>query len=134
MIVTIFDREGNGSDLDGVVIRDTDQLFQLLDRFASRAPFVCELVGENGYDLLVGIGARGFAQYSRTDGSPPYLVAVAPSEAGREESADEIEFVMGGTATPIPIHNCMPFHHVREIGRHFLETGHVHPGFTWEEV
>jgi hypothetical protein len=134
MIVTFFDREHNGSDLDGVVIRNTAQLFQLLESFASRVPFICELVGENGYDLLVGVGTKGFVQYSRTDGDPPYLVAVAPDAAGREEHEDEIEFVMGGTATPIPFRNCMPFHNVREIAGYFLETGLIHPAFVWEQV
>jgi len=134
MIVTFFDREHNGSELDGTPIRSTEQLFRLLKSFADRTPFFCELVGENGYNLLIGVGSKGCTQYSRSNGVPPYLVAVAPDSTCLQEQEDEIEFVMGGTATPVPIRNCMPFDNVREIARYFLETGNAHHGFTWEEV
>ena len=64
------------------------------------------LEGENGYSLRVGIGpTAGFVQHSHTDGSLP-LVALAPDSYGTNDD-DNVEFLMGGTPTPIPRRNCL---------------------------
>ena len=131
MNVTFFDIEDQANDLNGTVIRDSKRLFQILEGLRSRPPFVCELVGANGFELLVGVGANGCAQYGRSRVLPPYLVALAP---GRERDHGETEFLAGGTPSPISNRYCMPFDSVREIAGYFLETGRTHPAFSWEEV
>jgi hypothetical protein len=129
MIVTFFDREDDTSRLSGTIIRDNRQLFQILDSLRSRPPFFCELVGENEYCLLVGVGQYGYVQYSRFDGEPPYL-EVATNNNERED--EYIEFLMGGTPSPISKRCCMPFDTVRKIAGHFQETGSMYPGVAWE--
>ena len=131
MNVTFLDGEDNKNSLNGSVIQDRERLLQTMDRLRTRPPFVCELAGETGFYLHVGIGKLGHAQYSRMDGEPPYLLAVAPRPGRRDEY---IEFLLGGTPTPISKRYCMPFNLVREIAGYFLETGRAHPDFTWEEV
>lgn len=131
MNVTFFDREDDTNRLNGTIIRDNSQLFKVLDSLRNRTPFFCELVGDNGYCLLVGIGRDGCVEYSRCDGEPPYLGAVA---SNKERARGHIEFLMGGTPTPISKRNCMPFDAVREIAGYFRETGGMHPGVTWEEA
>jgi hypothetical protein len=131
MIVTFFDREDDMNHLNGTIVRDSSHLFKILDSLRNREPFFCELVGDNGYCLLVGVGQKGCVQYSRSDGEPPYLGAVA---SNREREAGYIEFLTGGTPTPISKRECMPFDTVREIAGYFQETGGMYPGVAWEEA
>jgi hypothetical protein len=131
MNVTFFDIEDSANDLNGTVIRNADELFRILDALRDRPPFVCELVGDNGFELVVGMGPNGCAQYGHARGLPPYLVALAP---GREQDDGETEFLAGGTPSPIANRYCMPFDSVREIAGYFLETGGRHPAFSWEEI
>jgi Immunity protein Imm1 len=131
MIVTFFDGDDETNYLNGTAIRDNSRLFQILRSMRNRSPFICELVGENGYYLLVGVGTVGFVQYSARDGNPPYLVAVSPnSEAGESE----VEFMLGGTPTPVITRYCMPFDDVLQIAGYFQETGRTYPGVAWDEI
>jgi hypothetical protein len=124
-------REDETNHLNGTIIRDDSQLFGILDSLRTRMPFFCELVGENEYCLLVGIGQDGYVEYSRCDGEPPYLEAIA---SNKKRQAGHTEFLMGGTPTPISKHCCIPFETVREIAGYFRETGGMYPGIAWEEV
>jgi hypothetical protein len=132
MTVTFFDREDDANYLNGTIIRDRNRLFQILENLRSREPFVCELVGDNGYRLHVGVGDYGNVQHSQLDGDPPYLMAVNRSSEGQVD--EYIEFLMGGTGTPISKRYCLPFYRVREIAAYFLETGHMLPDVPWEEI
>jgi len=135
MIVTFLDMEDSSNELNGIAIDDGERLVQILESLRNRPPFLCELTGENGFRLDVGIGERGCAQYSPSNGDTPYLVVVAPGKELQELAwGDDIEFLCGGTPTPVSDRNCVSFHSVREIARYFLETDHAHPGFVWEEV
>jgi hypothetical protein len=130
MVVTFFDIEDDSNSLNGTVIRDSERLLQILEGLRGRRPFVCELVGNNGFELTVGIGAHGFAQYGRRDFSAGFMIAIAP---GKELEEGDIEFLAGRTPTPISKRYCMPFESVCDIARHFLEAGSPHPAFLWEE-
>jgi hypothetical protein len=131
MNITFFDQEDQASVLNGIVISDHSRLFQILSNMQDRPPFICELVGENGYCLLVGIGNVGWVQHSRCDGKLPYLVAVARKG---EQGAVYHEFLCGGTPTPIHARYCMPFDEVMEIVSYFQETGEAYPGISWQEI
>jgi hypothetical protein len=129
MKATFLDCQDSTNELNGAVVQDKTRLFQILDSLLDRRSFVGELVSESGFNLHLGIGKLGHAQFSRSDGEPPYLMAVAPHPARRDR-----EFLMGGTPTSISNRYCMPFGLVREIAGHFLDTGRAHPGFSWEEI
>jgi hypothetical protein len=131
MIVTLYDRDDKTNPLHGTAIRDNSRLFQILRSMRNRSPFICELVGENGYFLYVGIGKVGFVHYLALDGRPPHLIALSPKS---EPEHSEIEFMMGGTPTPISTRYCLPFDDVLQIAGYFRETGRTYPGVSWEEV
>ena len=131
MNITFFDEQDDTNSLNGTVVQDREHLLRILDGLRNRSPFVCDLVGTNGFHLDIGIGAMGHAQYSRMDGEPPYLLAVAPQPGRRDEY---IDFLLWQTPTPISKRYCMPFESVRDIAAYFLETGRTHPLFAWEEV
>jgi hypothetical protein len=120
------------SPLDGATVRNREELFELLDSLRNRAPFVGELVGDNGYKLLLGIGPEvGSVQHSPSDGDVPYLMAVAVDDHCKDEY---VEFLCGDTPSPISKRYCLPFESVKEIAAHFLETGERSPAVRWEEI
>jgi hypothetical protein len=63
------DLQDYSSSLDGVAVSNRQELFAVLDNARDREPFACELEGENGYKLTLGVAKdKGFVQHSRTDG------------------------------------------------------------------
>jgi hypothetical protein len=124
--------QDHSSTLDGAAVHGRKELFAVLDSAREREPFGCELEGENGYKLTLGIGKDiGFVQHCHADGDTPYKMAVAPEKYWQQEYA---EFLVGGTPTPIPQRFCLPFEIVKQIAAHFVETGECSPAFSWEEI
>jgi hypothetical protein len=128
--VRFYDREdgsnpGNGSEVDS-----PDALLRIVDAHQARPPFFAEVVGTD-FKLLVGLGgSRGCAQYSPANGDAPYLMAVG-REPGR---SGEMEFLIGGTATPVPGRYCLPAGLLRIVIQHFAETGKPSPAVEWEPL
>jgi hypothetical protein len=132
MNVKIFDRNDASNPLNGSIIRDSTRLVEILQGMKDRKPFFCELVGENGYNLLVGVATTyGCAQYSRDDGEPPYLMAVLNNAVADEGYK---EFLFANTLTPVPARCCMPLGRIVEIAAFFQETGRASPVVLWEEI
>jgi hypothetical protein len=132
MNIQFFDRQDRSNPRNGVKLADPDEVLVWLDQMRSRPPFFCELVGENGFNLLVGVGdARGCAQYSAGDGSPPYLMAV-----GNEREDDEtfMEYLTANTDTPVPMKFCLPMEQIKKIVAYFVGTGERSPAVSWEEI
>src|ERR1700683_1098600 len=102
-------------------ISSEDELISLLDRARSEAPFIAEFCGAGDFHIEIGIGGDfGCVQYSRVDGTPPYLMAVSQRPAMKR---GYIEFQCGGTPTPIPARNILRFDELREVVLHFMRTG-----------
>lgn len=102
----------------------------LLRELRARQPFFCSLDTLAG-TLLVGVGRNtGCVQHTADSaGSPPYLMATAssPSEQG-------IEFLSGGTPTPIPGRYCLPWLQVEDVVHRFLTAGVRPNNVVWEEI
>ena len=132
MNVKFFDKGDESNPLNGSTIHDSRRLLQILQGMRGRKPFFCELVGENGFELGVGIAPTvGCAQYSRSDGEPPYLVTV-DKNAKPEESYKE--FLYQNTATEVPTRECLPLQSILEVAVFFQETGRPSPAVSWEEI
>jgi immunity protein Imm1 of predicted polymorphic toxin system len=132
MIVSLHDCQDQTSSVNGLAVTSDDQLLQVLDSLRTRQPFFVELIGENGYELLVGIGGSfGCAQYGRSDGEPPYLVAVS---SARITPRDHIEFLAGNTPTPISSRYILSFQKVKEIASYFRATGTRSTDVSWEQI
>lgn len=132
MKVQFKDLDDLTNPMHGETLTNANEVRALLDQLHSRTPFMCELVGVNGYMLTVGIGGdRGCVQYSPSDGTPPYLMAVSPAEP--EPNIEEMEFVVGGTATPIDARYCFAFELVKDIAADFVEQGEPSSVVRWEE-
>jgi hypothetical protein len=132
MIVRFFDQQDESNPLNGSIIADNEQLSRILDSLQTRKPFLAQLFGDNGYNLMVGIGGTiGCVQYSRSDGNSAYLVAVASNPTAED---GDIEFLLGNTATPVSVRHILPFEKVKEIAGYFLETGARSAKVCWEEI
>jgi hypothetical protein len=114
-----------------MTIKNGIEMDEVLQKLRNREPFFFELVGENGYQLLVGLGKVGCAQYSRDDGSGLFQVAIAPSAQNIE---GYVEFLAGDTPTPISKRYCMPWQQVKQIVFYFLEMGACTPEFSWKVI
>jgi hypothetical protein len=127
-----LDRQDPSSAGNGRMISNSAELRSALESVRGRPPFFVELVGENGFKLLLGLGpTEGCAQFSPADGSVPYLMAVAPS--GPEQKG-EASFLINDTPTPVPRCFCMPLEMVVDIADVFVNTGGRKADVAWEEI
>jgi hypothetical protein len=132
MKVEFFDRQNVQNPLNGLNIYETSRLSELLDQMQERVPFFSELLGQNGYKLLLGIGGpKGCVQFSRRDGAPPYLMALSHNP---DRSVEDISFRIGGELTDVPSQYCIAFETVKRIAEQFLLTGERSPYVSWEEI
>jgi hypothetical protein len=107
-------------------------LCNLLDDLRARPPSLCEIIGDNGFKLLLGVGTDWCCvQHSPSDGSLPYLMAV-----GRPEGSTKTfkEFLTANTLTPVMERYCLPFEIMKGIAMHFLDHGERLASVTWEEI
>ena len=133
MRALFFDRENENDPQNGTEIEYADHLTGILESARARTPFFAELVGENGYSLLLGIGALGCAQYSPSDGEAPFLMAVDPTATTTFEEG-VLEFLAGGTLTPVAMRYALSFERIKEIAIHFLTDGTTSKSVTWESI
>jgi len=132
MKVIFFDRQEASNPHNNEVVDGTTELLDILESLRDRNPFFCELVGDDGFNLLLGIGGdRSCAQYSAGDGNTPYLMA----RLERNTEADGYEeFLINDTITPVPNRYSIPFETAKEVATHFLKTGQRSPLVLWEEI
>ncbi len=124
------DMENRSNPANGTVLLDAESTGNLFDALDRNLPLICELKAENGYKLTIGLGTEiGFAQYSKTDGDPPYLVAVADGIVDRNHV-----FFIDGTETEISREHCLAYAVVREIAMFFTETGMRSDCAVWVEI
>lgn len=110
--------------------QNTDELIVFLRQLQSEEPLTGELVGENAYKLTFSIdGQLAFAQYSSTDGNPPYLVASALNPL-----AESHDFVISNELTEMDGNDCLSFDELESIVRHFMETGQNSPSTQWHDA
>jgi hypothetical protein len=132
MKVRYLNHQDKLDPMHGAVITESAQLTELLDNARREPPFIAELEGDNGFEILFGIGEKfGWAQYSRSDGSPPYLMAVSqepPLKRGY------LEFLTANTPTPIAARYIIRFDELKKVALDFLKTGDKSNGVSWQTL
>jgi hypothetical protein len=129
--VTFHDLQQVDNPMNGTGLESAAALAELFRSLNNRKPFLFELRGDNGFTLTVGFGDCGCVQYNSSNGSPPYLVAVA-KDVG--DASQFVEFLAGNTLTPIPRRFCLPIGQIEKIAVHFLASGGRSRAVTWEEI
>ncbi len=132
MSARFFDRQDRTNPANGSSVAGATELRRLLAGLRGRPPFFAELLSENGWTLLLGLGeSEGCAQLSRTDGDPPYYMAIDrdPSDAD-----GEMEFLIGDTLSPVPRRYRLPYETLVKVAETFVLTGQRLAELSWEEI
>ena len=113
-----------------IAVASVEQLRTLLAPLSGQEPGFIELDAASGL-LQLGVGGPfACAQFTTRDNEPRYLSA----RPRTVRAAGDIEFLCGGTPTPIPRELCLSFKEAVEIAEYFFETGARNPEFQWAEV
>lgn len=132
MMATFHDQQEPTNAANGRALSSRTDVAQLFESLKGRPPFMFELVGEEGHSLTVGYSdSVCTVQYAASDGQPPYLIAV---NEGASDDEAFVEFMAGGTPTPIPGRFCLPTERVVAIVQEFVATGARSAALTWEEL
>lgn len=126
-----YDNEQDDLDpMNRTVIGSSAQLLELLASRKNNAPFFVRLFGDNGFEIMIGVGGNvGCAQYSRSDGSPPCLMAVSSRPAMKRGC---VEFLTANTPTPIAARYIIGFDEVKAIAIDFLKAGERSNVVSWQ--
>lgn len=82
--------------------------------------------------LTIGLAANSATvQYGRSDGSPPYLLAVAHEAV---EDGTFMEFLAGNTPTSVSRRFCLPVGEVEKIASEFVTQVGKPAVTTWEAI
>jgi hypothetical protein len=101
-----------------------------LARFSEQRPMIIELASSTGPRLQLGVGGQfACAQFIEGDNMPPYLCAKARTIRAKED----VEFLLGGTPTPIAPEQCLSFEEALGIAKCFFESGKRDPSVEWVE-
>jgi hypothetical protein len=130
-MIVRYENEQDGLDpMNGMVIDSSAQLTKLLDSRRNEAPFFARLSSDNGFEIMAGIGGEvGCIQYSRSDGLPPYLMAVSSHPTMKHGC---VEFLTANTPTPIAARYIINFDEVKTIALYFLESGERSNVVSWQ--
>jgi hypothetical protein len=132
MSVTFQDLQDEHNKLNGMRVSDPLELRVLFDALKHREPFLFELHSDEGSTLTIGLGMElACVQHTGVGGDPPYLIALNQSAA---DDGGLVEFLAGGTPTPIPRNYCFPISEIEAIAVEFLTNGSKRPVAVWEEV
>ena len=132
MKVTYNNEQDELDPLDGCVIGTSGELANFLEDARIKTPFFARLSCDNGFELLVGIGANvGCAQYSRSYGESPNLMAVSRCPSMKR---GYIEFLAADTPTPVAARYIISFEELKEVILHFFQTGDRSDAVVWQRL
>ncbi len=127
------DFQDDSNPLNGSEIDSRSALCELLKTFRGRQPFLFELRQDPGFTLTIGFSDEcGCVQFARSDGEPPYEMAVWRSVS--EDSEPSIWFLAGDQPTEIDARFCMPILQLVEIATQFVVSGDKSQRVRWEEI
>ena len=129
MSVTFHDHEWAESPANGRTFSGAQDAIELLHGLRSRDPFFCSFDGPNG-TLLIGVACEyGCVQYTPAGGEPPYLMA-----SGKPKGTAVVEFLSGGTPTPISEQYLLRWPELDGVIRSFVEKGILTDTVSWHDV
>ena len=132
MIIQYRNNQDQSDPQHEAFFTESRTLSNLLDNARQKTPFIAELRGDNGFELVMGIGGDfGCAEHIAINGDLPYLMAMSPHPP---LMTGEIEFLTADTPTPIAARYILTFVELKEIALHFLKTGERRQSMLWEEI
>jgi hypothetical protein len=130
---TFRDFQDDSNPFNGMVLDSQSGLSELLESFRGRQPFLFELREDPGFTLTIGFSCEcGCVQYARSDGEPPYEMAVRGLAS--EEDEKSVWFLAGDQPTEIDAKFCLSIEQIRSIATQFVVSGGKSQTVSWEEV
>lgn len=131
MRAKFFDHQDTENEKNERDVVDAGEALALLRSLRSRQPSFCSLESRS-WTLLIGVAEEmGCVQLSAPDRQPPYLMAFNSSNVNAD---GYVEFMSGGTPTPISVRYCIPWELVEEIVKELLTHDRQPAGIVWEEI
>jgi len=113
------------------IIQTEEELRNVLGALQGSEPQFVDLIAPSGDWLTIGIGGSlACVMHTQASGRPPYLIAIRDME----DQEDFVEFDAGGTPTPIPAYQCLPYDEMVNIAIYFFNNGNIPQNVEWEEV
>lgn len=132
MNVTYENGQDERDPLDGCLIGSSGELGSLLEDARTKPPFFARFTCDNGFELLVGIGADvGCVQSSRSYGESSNLMAVSRNPSMKR---GYVEFLTGNTPTPVAARYIISFDELKEVILYFLQTGERSDAVVWQKL
>jgi hypothetical protein len=129
MILEFQDLEDHSNPANGTAVGTITDLHTLFANSSDRRPFFFTLRNAD-IELTIGFGPEaGCIQHGDANGAPPYRMALNPQ--GEEGF---VEFLVGGTATPVSKRYCLQIDFILELAAHFIESGQRSTLVEWEEI
>jgi len=115
-----------------ILIKTVDELEMEINKIHSNFESkVVILQSKNFGEIVIGIGkVFGFIEFSGKSGEPPYLHLVDK----HAKESEHYEFDSGGTPTPIPSLNCLPFSQIIDIAVYFFNNKKLPKNIKWQEI
>ena len=130
MNAVFHDHQDIANPLNGRAVTSSEAI-RLLRSLRTRDPFFCSLDADAG-TLLVGVGQDvGCIQFTPTVGGLPYLMAMSDPNESRD---GYVEFLSGGTPSPVPRRYALPWLLLEQIVTAFLDEGAIPNDVVWEEI
>ena len=133
MQVTLFDRQYRDRiGENGKSFSDAEALLDEVADLARRQspPYFVELVGPTGARLLIGLAPEWcVVQYTRADGTPPYLMA-----RGQFADVGDDEFLIGDTPTPVARKYRIDWATTKRLIREFADSETTSEHVSWESI
>jgi len=126
------DLDNENNPMNGVTYSNWADIHPIFEKPIHR-PYMIQLQLENKCKLDIGLAQGiGCVQRSPPDGMPPYRMATTINSPPFGQG--ETEFSVGGTATPIDNHYCLPLPLVVQIVRKILHGEEPSNEIAWEDV
>lgn len=117
-----------------LTVSNEKELSNILNNLSNQEAQVVIAEFSNMGVFTIGIGMPyGFVKYSQGD-EPPYLVALADKNTLKSNPNDEVEFITGGTPTPIEKAYCLALEQVVEIMTHYFQNKELPQFVKWQEI
>jgi hypothetical protein len=113
------------------IIQTEEDLRNVLGALQESEPQFVDLIAPSGDCLTIGIGGPlACVMHTQASGRPPYLIAIRDME----NQEDFVEFDAGGTPTPIPVYQCLPYDEMVNVAVSFFYNKSLPQNVQWEEV
>jgi hypothetical protein len=128
--ITIFDSSDVNWQSDrGLNVTSEDELRSAVDERKKGEPRIFDFLHSVGSTLQLGLGGP----YACAQFIPSHRATSWDARAEPVRAADDIEFLLGGTPTPVAPEYCLEPGEALRVAQHFFQNGEMAPWIKWHQ-